>query len=135
MKFGNCSDCGEYKYLETDNKCNTCCSGQIKIYDINNAPIVTSLSRILFDDEYQTSVLEKDTILDIINKVKPTIKTVYISEDVVDKITEVLNEYKRKNKEADPIFQKSIDEVNDMEHYDILCVDELDDTDFELYTI
>lgn len=24
MKFGNCSDCGNYKYLENGNKCPTC---------------------------------------------------------------------------------------------------------------
>lgn len=129
MKFGSCSDCNEYKYLKDGNKCPSCLSKNIKIYNIQHECVVKSLE-ILRNNLNKNQLPSTpnsnydNMVEELIDLTSPSIKSQYVLKDVIDELIDTLDSYKSRNKNIDPAVDKSISKLNDLEPDHIVVEDD-----------
>jgi hypothetical protein len=119
MKFGSCSDCNEYKYLKDGKKCPSCLSKKVKIYNIQHECVLKSLE-ILRNNLNKKQLPStpnsnySNMVEELIDITSPSIKSQYILEDVLNKLIKTLDSYISKNKNVDPVVDKSISKLKNL---------------------
>ena len=128
MRFGDCVDCTEYKYLEKNGKCPSCLDNTVEIYKIQSAVVSDALRELKDRSDVDLSESPKpsyETLVDEIIDNDVADAGVKVTGGVLKSFIENLKEHKNRS----PVFAPSVPiAIRRLENID--SVDELDLADF-----